>query len=192
MPEGDSPPAPVTPPVTPPTPTNAPAFVQHDPAQEIARLNRLLEKANTDKATLQTRMQELEGQVDQAKQQELEQRLSVLEQENTTLKGENQTLKDTQTRAATLAELTGKVRDPEAALALLTDDLRTKEGTPNVDAILVKYPYLAPEGTTTATAPNGGGGTQPAATTTLDTAVASKDPAAINAAFDAELKGASK
>lgn len=169
---------------------NAPAFVDQTAAREIARLNGLLETSRAENATLQQRVQALEGQVDETKQKELEQRLSTLETERETLRTENETLKGEKVRAEQLGKLSGKVRDPDAALRLLTDDLKDKDGNPDVEKIIGKYPYLAPEGVTTPTAPSGAGGPQTGPATNLDKAVESKDVGAINAAFEAELKGA--
>lgn len=188
----DTTPAVTAPAVTTPATTNAPAFTDLSAAREITRLSGLLDQANKDKSDLQIRVQALEGQVDEKKTQELEQRLNALEKENGELKTERDTLQAAQTRAELLGTLAGKVRDPEAALALLTEDLRTKDGKPDVEAIITKYPYLAPEGVTAATAPNGAGGVQVPAVTNLDKAVESKDVTAINTAFNAELKGASQ
>ncbi|BDP42914.1 hypothetical protein DAETH_28830 [Deinococcus aetherius] len=169
----------------------APAPAADDTAaREIARLNGLLETSRAENATLQQRVQDLEGQVDETKQKELQDRLTALEGENATLKGENERLTGEATRSGQLAALAGKVRDPEATLRLMTDDLKDKDGNPDIEKIIGRYAFLAPEGVTTATAPSGGGGPQTPATTSLDAAVASKDPGAINAAFDAELKGA--
>lgn len=178
----------VTAPETP-APQNAPAFTDQTTAREITRLNGLLDAERAKNAQLSSQVTALEAQMDEGKQKELEQRLTALEAENATLKGENETLKGETTRAAQLAALAGKVRDPEAALRLLTDELKDKDGNPDVEKLIGRYAFLAPEGVTTATAPNGAGGTQAPAATTLDKAVESKDPAAINAAFDAELKG---
>lgn len=173
-----------------PTSPNAPAFVpDQSAAQEITRLNGLLDAERAKTTQLTAQVTALEGQVDDTKAKDLEARLSALEAENATLKGENDTLKGDKTRAEQLGQLSGKVRDPEAALKLLTDDLKNADGTPDVEKIIGKYPYLAPEGTTTPTAPSGAGGPQTPAATTLDAAVASKDTAAINSAFEAELKG---
>lgn len=181
------------PPITaPPIPTNAPAFTDQTAAREITRLTGLLEQATKEKTDLQARVQALEATVDDTKNKDLEQRLAALEAENATLKTERDTLATTQARAALLADLTGKVRDPEAVAALMTDELRTKDGKPDVEAIIAKYPYLAPEGVQVTTAPNGAGGVQTTAATNLDKAVESKDAASINAAMDAELKGANQ
>lgn len=181
---------------TPPPATgsgNAPNFVDHGAAAaEIERLKAALTQAETEKTTLQSRVQELEEQVDNSKQQELEARLSALETENATLKTENTTLKTDAARTSTLAALDGKVRNPEAVAALLSDELRTKDGTPDIEAIIAKYPEQALANTTTATAPSGAGGVQTGGATNLEKAVESKDMGAINAAFDAELKGASQ
>ncbi len=176
------------------TTTNAPAFVDHSAAAaaEITRLNGLLAAEQAKTSTLETRVQELEVQVDSTKSQELEQRLAALEAENATLKTERDTLATTQARANLLADLAGKVRDPEAVAVLMTDELRLKDGKPDVEAIIAKYPYLAPEGVQQATAPNGAGGVQTTAATNLDKAVETKDASAINAAMDAELKGANQ
>ncbi|GBF05852.1 hypothetical protein DAERI_060112 [Deinococcus aerius] len=184
-------PKPADAPATTETPSpNAPAFVDRSAAREIARLTGLLEASEAKNTTLQQRVQDLEGQVDSTKQQEMEQRIAALEAENGTLKGENESLKGEAARSTQLAALAGKVRDPEAALRLLTDDLKDKDGNPDVEKIIGRYAFLAPEGVSTATAPNGGGGLQTSAPTNLDRAVESKDATAINAAFDAELKGA--
>lgn len=178
------------------TPANAPAFVPDRTAdaalREIARLTRERDEARTELTTLQRRVQELEGQVDNTKQQELEQRLAALEAERDSLRSENETLKGNAARAEQLAALAGKVRDPEAALRLLTDDLKDDKGNPDVEKLLGRYAFLAPDGATTPTAPSGGGGPQSGAVTNLESAVASRDTAAINAAFEAELKGASQ
>ncbi|GGO24780.1 hypothetical protein [Deinococcus humi] len=184
-------PAPTTTPA-PATTTNAPAFTDHEAAREITRLNGLLEASRAENTTLREQVQTLEGQVDETKQKDLEARLTALEAENSTLKGENEKLTGEKALGEQVSALTGKVRDPEAALKLLTDDLKTADGKPDIEKIISKYPYLAPEGQTTPNAPSGGGGPQNSGPATLDAAVTSKDTSAINAAFDAELKGATK
>lgn len=171
------------------TSPNAPAFTDQSAAREITRLNGLLEASRAENATLQARVQDLEGQVDETKTKDLEARLAALETERETLRTENETLKGDAARAAQLAALSGRVRDPEAALRLLSDDLKDKDGNPDVEKLIGRYAFLAPEGVTTPTAPSGGGGPQTGAATNLDKAVESKDVGAINAAFDAELKG---
>lgn len=179
-----------TPPVQPLT--NAPAFTDQAAAREITRLNGLLTTSNAENTRLNARVQELEGEVDAAKQKELEDRAAAAEAERDRLKGEAEQRAAADQRTTQAAALKDKVRDPEAALRLLTDDLKDKDGNPDVSKIIAKYPYLAPDGAPPTTAPNPGGGPQTPAATTLDAAVASKNPAAINAAFDAELKGENK
>ncbi|WP_288481983.1 hypothetical protein [uncultured Deinococcus sp.] len=173
------------------TSSNAPAFTDQLTAQEIARLKGLLADSTAENTRLKTQVQELEGQVDAATQKALEDRAAAAEAERDRLKGEIDKRAADDQRTAQTTALTGKVRDPEAALALAErfPDLKDKDGNPSVEAIIGKYPYLAPEGTTTPTAPSGAGGTQAPATTTLDKAVESGSAADINAAFDQALKG---
>ncbi len=43
------------------------------------------------------------------------------------------------------AELTGKVRDPRAAMKLIEDEHVNEDGSVNVEAFLEAYPYFAPD-----------------------------------------------
>ena len=65
------------------------------------------------------------------------------------------------TQAQRLAELTGKVADPKAALKLLEDAHLTAEGGVNVEAFLTAYPFLKTQDATPPAARGGSGNPPP-------------------------------
>jgi len=126
-------------------------------------------------------------------------RIKELEAERDAARSERDAAATEAAALKTKQALNGLVRDTDAATRLLTPDLLDKDGAPDTAKLLERYPFLAPDPATptvpAATAPNGGGGPQnpTGGAGTLEDALKTGDMAAVNAAFDAELKaGGSK
>ena len=173
---------------TPPDSQTPPALSEREQTL-TGELETVRQELADSKAALKTALEQKEPTVDA----NAEQRIKDLEAENGTLKTERHSAKSEAADLKTRSALAGKVRDPEAAARLLSPDLLDKDGAPDTTKLLEKYPFLAPDTTPVipaATAPDGGGATQKGAsgTASLEDALKTKDTAAINAAFDAEVK----
>ena len=115
-----------------------------------------LEKARKDAARyrqeLRSAQEELERFTSERQEAErkrleeapLQERLEVLEREREGFAKRAEAAEAARVAAQRVAELTGKVADPKAALRLLEDDHVTEDGGVDVEALLAAYPFLAP------------------------------------------------
>lgn len=149
-------------------------------AKRLEILERELKEARAEAAKRRTENKTLAQEAEVKKT--LEQRLAELEKAH-------QEAQAKALQAERKAALVGKVVDPEAALALLTDQYIGEDGEIKLEEFLKRYPFLKPQAprelggpSNPATGPHGNG-----AYANLEAAVKAGDPAAINAALDVLL-----
>lgn len=161
----------------PQPPENANA-VPAELAKRLEILERELKEARAEAAKRRTENKTLAQEAEAKKT--LEQRLAELEKAH-------QEAQAKALQAERKAALVGKVVDPEAALALLTDQYIGEDGSIKLDEFLQRYPFLKTQQPPRDVGgpSNPGSSVQPLAN--LEAALKSGDPAAINAAFDTAL-----
>lgn len=144
--------------------------------REAQRLRSERNKAREELETLRGRLTEIEATKEKQMQEETQRLIEQLNAERDALKSELSRTRD-------MATLSGKVRDPEAALRLLDAAHRAEDGTIQLDKLLERYPFLAAE--SVAVVPGGGGVSRSAEPMDLQKAIASGDYKAIAEAMNA-------
>lgn len=160
-----------------PQPPENPNAAPDELAKRLEILERELKEARAEAAKRRTENKALAQEAEAKKT--LEQRLAELEKAH-------QEAQAKALQAERKAALVGKVVDPDAALALLTDQFVGEGGEIKLEEFLKRYPFLKPQAPRELGGPSNPGASQ-SPLANLEAALKSGDFAAINAAFDTAL-----